>query len=147
MVPSFMNKGGHSLSPSVAVGGAAAVNLAVDELAAPRILGPSEPVVGHGKHVDVAVEHEMLARLAGLEGRDDVRHLGVGSDDAIVEAAGLELAGEEVGRRARVARRVRAFAAHERPQEGDQRVAIRVDPGLQLLAITLCHVRSPFSLP
>ena len=125
------------------VGGAAAVDFPIDELAAPGVLRPSEAVVGNGKHVDVAIEHKMLAGLAGREGRDDVRHLGVGRDDAIVESARSELAGDEVGCRARVARWVGAPAAHEGSQECDQRVAILVDPDLQLLAITRRHVPSP----
>src|SRR5262245_48341578 len=113
----------------------ATVDLAIDELAPPRVFGPSKAVVGDGKHVDVTVEHEMLTGAAGLEGGDYVRHLRVWRDNAIVEAPLLELAGYEVCRGARIARRVRTSAPHESPQECDQCFAIFLDPRHKLLAI------------
>src|SRR5579871_694364 len=48
------------------VAGAAAVNLVVDQLAAPRITRPAGAVADR-EHVDMAIERQMASRLAGVE--------------------------------------------------------------------------------
>src|SRR6516162_9590478 len=62
--------------------------------------------VAYRKHVDMAVEREVAARLPGRERRDDVRHRLLWRDHAILYAAPFQQIADMPGCRARVAGRV-----------------------------------------
>ena len=115
------------------VGDAAAVHLAVDDLAAPRVFAPPGSVVGHWEHVDMAVEDEMAAGRRALEGADDVRHLVMRRDDAIGQPFLIQKVGNERSNLAGVAGRVRALVLNEGLQEAHKLLAIAFDPIQKLL--------------
>jgi hypothetical protein len=110
--------------------------------AAPRILGPGL-AVADGEHVDMAVQREVAARLAGREGRDNVRHRLLRRDHPVFDAAPVQQPADVSGRRPRIPRRVGARAADEPAQEIDQHIAVARDP-LQELGFAARHRR--FSL-
>src|SRR5258708_22399622 len=121
------------------VAGAAAEDLVVDQRAAPRILRPAGAVADR-EHVDVAVEREMATRLAGVEGRNDVGHDLVGRDHAIGYATRIQKLADVRDRLKRVARRIRARAADEVAEEGEQKLAIALDAFEQLF-LAVGHAR------
>ena len=72
----------------------------------------------------MAVERQMASRPAAVEAADDVRHRRLRVDDLVRDLLGIEQTAY-VGRGiARVARRVRAFGAHETGEKFDQSVAV-----------------------
>ncbi len=86
------------------VAGAASVNASVDDVAAIR--APVPFAVGGGESVNMPIEHEVAAGPGAVETRDDIGHVGVWRDDRRIEAGLAQGIEDEIGRLARVARRV-----------------------------------------
>src|SRR5688572_9623397 len=95
------------------VGDAAPVDLAVGDLAAPRVLGPAGAVIGDRENINVSIEDEMPAFAGAIEAADDVGHLRMRRDDAIRKIALSQEAGDELGGAACITWWVRTLVAHE----------------------------------
>ena len=122
------------------VGDAAAVDLAVDNLSAPRIARPPRAVVGHREDVDVTIEDEMAARMRAIEAADEVGHLGVGRDDAVGQSVQIQELLHEFGNLAGIPGGIGALVPHERLQEAHEVLAVAIDPVQDLLA---CRAHDP----
>src|SRR5262245_56868622 len=81
----------------------------------------------------MAIEDEMAAGVAAVEAADDIRHLGMGRDDAVGLGFLLQKTGDEAGGRARVAGGIGAAVLDESLQETHEIVAVAIDPIEQLL--------------
>src|SRR5262249_35226512 len=121
------------------VAGAAPVNAAVDEFAAPGIARPAGAVT-HREAVYMAIECEVTAEFPGLECRDDIGHDLVGRNHATIRAVPRQELTDVVRRLACVARRVRAWATDEATEEIKQHLAVALNP-LQQLCLAALHFR------
>ena len=94
----------------------------------------------------MAVQRQMFALAPALEGGDQVGHPVVGRDDAEFEALAAQEIADEAGGLRRVARRIRALAADEAPEEIDDAPAFLVDPIRELPAV-FAHARPVIDIP
>src|SRR5262245_23488152 len=81
----------------------------------------------------MAIEHEMAAGAGAIEAANDIRHRGMGRDDAVGQASLFQEGGDEFGGVARVARGIGATVLDEGLQEMHKIVAVAIDPIEQLL--------------
>jgi hypothetical protein len=121
------------------VAGAAPVDAAVNQFAAPRVVCPAG-AIARREAVDMSVEREMTPGCPSLERRHDVRHHLVGRDHPTLGAMPLQELTDVVRRLARVAGRIRALTANEAPEEIEQNLAVALNP-LQQLRLAAFHYR------
>ena len=84
-------------------------------------------MLASGEAVDVAVEHEMLARRAAFERRDNVGEFGVRINDAVGDALRFEKSRDVRRCLARIAGWIGTLGLYELTQEGDEPIAIGID--------------------
>src|SRR5262249_52184425 len=115
------------------VGHAAAVDLAISDRPAPRTVRPGLILLIGREHVHVAVEYQMATGSRRREGSYDVRHSGLGRDDAEGQLVRFQEARDVRGGECRVAGWVRTLGADEFAQKTNDLVAVLVDPPHELL--------------
>src|SRR5829696_6180194 len=98
-----------------------------------------------GKHVDVAVKHEMSAGAGASKGGHEVRRMGQRRDPLGGMAALGEPLVEDSDRLAGIARRVRAPRPHETGKQVDHLLAVRLNPAEQARAVRLDVHATPSS--
>ncbi len=118
--------------PALHVGRAAAVDVAVGDLSRPGAVLPAR-LVGHRKHVDMAVQHQVLPGLRRIEACHDVRHDLVRGDHAVLQLLAVEESADVGHGFQRIARWVGRLGADEVAEKADQLVLVLVDPGEQLI--------------
>src|SRR5277367_6307198 len=107
------------------VGRAAAVDLLIDQFAAPRRPGPGGLSLDR-KDVHVAIEGEMPAGTAAVECGHDVGHQFLRRNNSVIEFVVIENGRDEAGRRGRVARWIWRMATDEFLKKRDQHLAIAI---------------------
>src|SRR5215831_20667090 len=95
------------------VAGAASVDLSVDDLPTPRILGPAGPIA-HRKNIYMAVEYEMLTAARAVESGDQIGHRCFRRYNAKFQLFIAQKIHDVSGGLRRIAGRIRALAADER---------------------------------
>src|SRR5262245_2444881 len=88
----------------------------------------------------------MAAGAGAIKAADDVRHFGMGRNDAVRQAPLLQEGGDKPGGVARVARGVGAGMPYEGLQEVHEIAAVAIDPLKQLLTPRV-HLDLPRSRP
>src|SRR5262245_30138928 len=88
----------------------------------------------------------MAAGAGAIKAADDVRHFGMGRNDAVRQAPLLQEGGDKPGGVARVARGVGAGMPYEGVQEVHEIAAVAIDPLKQLLTPRV-HLDLPRSRP
>jgi len=116
--------------PGLHVGGAAAVDLAVDQLGRERRMRPRGRIA-LGDDIGVSLEEQRRPHAGGAEDAEDVRAIGRDTLNLDVEALGahpsFDMCGDGRLGGARLARPHHARDAHEVTREGHQ--LVRVDQG------------------
>src|SRR5262245_30174414 len=88
----------------------------------------------------------MAAGMGTIKAGDDVRHFGMGRDDAVRQAFLLQEGGDKSGGLARVAGRIGARVPDKGLQEVHEIAAVAIDPIEQLLTPRV-HLDLPRSTP
>ena len=119
----------HRSDGALHVGGAAAVELTVDDLTAEGVGFPNGPlVVPHGHYVGVAVVDELLAGALALDGGDYAGPIGVGGDGhGVAEGVAVDDLPEGLGDLTFAAGGVLGGVAEEGLGKADKLVAAGVD--------------------
>jgi hypothetical protein len=81
-----------------------------------------------GETVDVAVQHQVLARAPSFECADNVRELGLRGDDAMGQPLRIKKARDMRRRLTRISGWIGTLRLHESAQELNKPIAVGVDP-------------------